>query len=369
MSERPTAIDQSWSRVSPADAKRNGIVLVCDYLSHDASKDWTAADIRAYHEAGVGCWLNWESEAGRPLLGYSAGYADGQAAAMKVEALIHAVGYTPGNRLVIPFSCDTDATPAQYATCADYYRGAHDGMAGRYGVGAYGHADLIDYLTAHGNIEAAWQTYAWSGGRLSANADLYQFLNGQTLAGASVDFNRIVHPDRLGAWWPPGHAVAVASNGAALITTTKETDEVTPDDIKAIASAVWARRFDGEGFAAPASLVVANTLKVATQAATNDVMGKPLSRAGVGPAPREVWLGDARNLAAAAKDEAIKATAKATEAADAASALSAKLDKVLAAVEHLTTYVPAVASSAASGPSAHDTVAALGAAITKGVQS
>ena len=107
--------------------------------------------------------------------------------------------------MTIYFSVDFDALDMHYSVIDNYFRGVHTALAGRYQVGVYGHADLIDHLHANGLAAGFWQTYAWSGGRLSANADLYQYKNGQTLAGGSVDFDKIYHPAELGAWWPAGH--------------------------------------------------------------------------------------------------------------------------------------------------------------------
>src|SRR6266702_2027920 len=38
-------------------------------------------------------------------------------------------------------------------------------------------------------------------------------MNGQTFAGASVDFNKIIHGPQMGAWWPPGHPLDTADSG------------------------------------------------------------------------------------------------------------------------------------------------------------
>lgn len=215
MAATPDAIDESWSRLDPAEAARRGIRVVYGYLSHDPGKNITAAQIRAYHAHGVAVWLGWESEPGRPLLGSSAGAADGRDASAQVDALIRQVGYAPRNRLAIPYSCDRDVTAAQLPTCLAYYKSA-EAASGHYYAGAYGEAALVDYLFAHGMTHGLFQTYAWSGGRLSPHADLYQYLNGQTVAGASVDFDRVLDDALLGAWWPPGHPLDSPTGGTIM---------------------------------------------------------------------------------------------------------------------------------------------------------
>lgn len=229
------AIDQSWGRIDPARAAAAGVKLICGYLSHDPSKNWTADWIKRYHAAGIGVLLNWESDPGRPLLGGPAGAADGAAAVAQAEALIRAVGYSPGSPIGIMFSCDRDTTPAQYPAVDAYYRatGAATHPAGILN-GAYGEADLIDHTHAAGLTQVEWQTLAWSNGRVSAEADLYQYRNGQTLANTSVDFDEIRHPASMGAWWPPGSAQESAASAGA----TKIGDTLTAPTVQQLADRI-----------------------------------------------------------------------------------------------------------------------------------
>jgi hypothetical protein len=215
MGAGPDGLDQSWGYADPKQAAAAGIKVVSMYLSHDPSKNVTAAKVKAYHAAGIGVLLNWESEPGRPLLGKAAGKPDATAAVALVAALIKAVGYAPRSKLAIPFSCDRDVTRSQMPNVRDYY-------------GATKKVDVIEDLHRQGLTVMEWQTYAWSGGRLSPEADFYQYLNGQHLAGASVDFNRIVHAEQLGAWWPPGHRLDSSSEHPL------EDEAMTPDDRKYI---------------------------------------------------------------------------------------------------------------------------------------
>lgn len=205
----PSGIDESWDTADPATVARMGVQVVSLYLSRDPSKNATPARVLAYHDAGVGVLLNWEAEQGAPLKGAGQGKADGADAVSQADALITGVGYTPRSRLAIAFSCDTDTTPAQYPRIDGYYRAAAaelaTGGARPYLCGAYGEADLIDHLARTGYVSMLWQTYAWSGGRLSPEAAFYQYDNGQKIGGASVDFDRIIRRAQLGAWWPPGH--------------------------------------------------------------------------------------------------------------------------------------------------------------------
>lgn len=201
----PEALDQSWGFADPKAAKAAGVQVVSMYLSRDASKNMTASDVKAYHKAGIAMLFNWENEAGAPLKGAAQGKADAEQAVKLAKQIIAAVGYRPKNRLVIYFSCDQNVTPSQYPAIDAYYRAAKKVcQAAGFGVGCYGEADLVSHLSSAGITDAEWQTYAWSGGVLSPAADFYQYQNGQHLGGADVDFDRIIHPTELGAWWPPG---------------------------------------------------------------------------------------------------------------------------------------------------------------------
>jgi len=110
--------------------------------------------------------------------------------------------------LTIYYSCDRDVTSSQYAAITAYYQAAKDATAGRYKVGVYGEFEIVEELHRRGVVDGEWQTYAWSGGKLSTQTDLYQYRNGQRLAGAAVDFDHIIHASELGAWWPDGHTPA-----------------------------------------------------------------------------------------------------------------------------------------------------------------
>lgn len=233
----PTGLDQSWSVTDAGAAQRAGVKVISQYLSWDPSKNITANKVRAYHAHGIASLINWEAMAGAPLNGAAQGRADAVEAVRQLRALIDDVGYAPSNRLAIYFSCDRDVSSEQIAgPVAAYYRAAGEVChAAGFGVGAYGEADVVDYLAAHGITDSEWQTYAWSGGRLSAVADFYQYLNGQTLGGASVDFDRIIHAETLGAWWP--HDSALDTDGGNPLSDL--TDKQIAQLAEAISAAVW----------------------------------------------------------------------------------------------------------------------------------
>lgn len=197
----PDAVDFSFSRVSGATLAARGIKLAARYLSHTPAKNLSASEAQDLLSHGVAVLLNWESSTGRVLFGADAGTPDGRDAC----ALADQIGAPHGS--VIYYSADEDVPSNDYGQVYDYLVAARSATSGRFGVGIYGKYDLIEYLNARG-FTHDWQTYAWSGGKLSAATDLYQYLNGQSMAGASVDYDHIIHAAELGAWWPAGHAPA-----------------------------------------------------------------------------------------------------------------------------------------------------------------
>jgi hypothetical protein len=206
MSPRPTGLDQSWGFADPKTAAKAGVEVASMYLSWDPSKNVTSKDVKAYHKAGIGVMLNWENNAGAPLAGAAQARADATEAVRQARQLIKTVGYPPTGTLIIYFSCDRDVNAGQFGPIFAYYREARRiCRAAGFGVGAYGEASLVTALAKAKITDAEWQTYAWSNGAMSPDADFYQYRNGQTLGGASVDLDRIIHADQLGAWWPPGH--------------------------------------------------------------------------------------------------------------------------------------------------------------------
>lgn len=196
--------DQSWGYANPKEAYEAGYRVVSLYLSHDQSKNATAEKVKAYHAAGIGVVLNWESDPGRPLGGRGYGLEDGRDAVTEIDTLIQQVGYGPRNILAVYFSCDRQISPGDYPSIDGYFGATKEQLAGKFLSRAYGEADLVDHLVDAGLTDLDWQTLAWSEGRVSKNAVFYQKSINNTLAGASVDLDEVTgDPRLLGAWWPP----------------------------------------------------------------------------------------------------------------------------------------------------------------------
>jgi hypothetical protein len=310
-----TGFDQSWGFANPKAAKKAGAIVASMYLSWDPSKNITAAKIRAYFAVGIGCLFNWESLAGAPLKGAAQARIDATEAVRQVRALLAQVGIAHRNRIVIYFSCDVDADPR--AVEAYYRAAAAICHAAGFGIGAYGSARVCHYLAALKITDAEWQTYAWSGGVLDPATDFYQFRNGQTLGGASVDFDRVIHPLQLGAYWPAASPYNTGSN------LTQETD-VTPAECQSAVLTALASK-QGQNLVAKAALTALATRQ-----------GQAYVARAVLEYPVKIWNGSTASVAKIMSD-----SHKASQGAN--SALTEGATSVLATLSSLQQAITGVA--------------------------
>lgn len=189
----PRGIDYSWGRPDPAVIYASGFRFACRYFSHDTSgKNLTGAEAIRLRAHGVSIVSNWEYNKYDPLDGHAKGVSDAQTAI--AQAIIS--GQPQGRPIY--FSVDFDASTSQLATVAKYIDGAVS-VLGKSRVGVYGGNRTVDYIVGKGHCPWGWQTYAWSGDTISKHAQLYQYSNGHTLDGVSVDWDRALTAD-FGAW-------------------------------------------------------------------------------------------------------------------------------------------------------------------------
>ncbi|NKZ04427.1 glycoside hydrolase domain-containing protein [Actinomadura latina] len=186
-------VDYAWGRPGAAALKRARVKFACRYLSHDTTgKNLTRAEADDLSDAGIWLVVVWESTPQRPLAGRSAGAADARAAAAQAAAC-----GMPDDRPVY-FAADWDATASQQDEINAYLDGAA-GVLGRDRVGLYGGYGPVHRAFEAGKITYGWQTYAWSGGRWDARAQLQQYSNDHTINGVGVDYDRAVKSD-YGQW-------------------------------------------------------------------------------------------------------------------------------------------------------------------------
>ena len=198
--ERPTAkrlktaefgIDTT-THIAGATLKAAGVRRVVRYLSRYSWKVITAAEVADLKAHGIGIDLVFEDGARNSVLGYNQGVSDARFALAQAVGLFG--GDTGGS---ITFAVDDGAiTGAQ----ADAY---FDGCAHVLGVdrcGPYGSYDICEHMASRG-FKAIFQTYAWSNGRFSPHAKIYQYSNGHSLGGVGVDYDKFCFDD-CGEWWP-----------------------------------------------------------------------------------------------------------------------------------------------------------------------
>ncbi|MFA1545634.1 glycoside hydrolase domain-containing protein [Actinomadura chokoriensis] len=186
-------VDYAWGRPGVAALKRAGVKFACRYLSHDTTgKNLTRAEADDLSDAGIWVVVVWESTAQRPLAGRSAGVADARDAAAQADAC-----GMPDDRPIY-FAADWDATASQQDEINAYLDGAAS-VIGRDRVGLYAGYGPTKRAFDAGKITYGWQTYAWSGGRWDARAQLQQYSNDHTINGVGVDYDRGVKSD-YGQW-------------------------------------------------------------------------------------------------------------------------------------------------------------------------
>ena len=182
--------DYAWGFKSslPATLKANGAKFVVRYVG-TSSKCLTASEAKALQAAGLTIGLVYETTGTTFRGGRAAGLKDG-AAAKAAAAKLGVPAETP-----IFFAIDTDTR--DHATVAAYYGGCVD-ATGTYKARLYAGFYVIDAMGNGGH----WQTYAWSNGKVSKKADLYQYKNGVTVGGVSMDHVRTLNSNlsNRGGW-------------------------------------------------------------------------------------------------------------------------------------------------------------------------
>jgi hypothetical protein len=202
-----TVIDIAWDRPTIPQIQATGAIGVIRYASSDPTKNLTAAEVTAYHAAGLATGLVWEDGTTRATQGRQAGIDDAHAA----DAQRAAYGLPADQPVYFAVDEDTDWTSvAAYFAGADSVLGTN--AAGLRRTGAYGGILVIDGAAAAG-FHYLWQTLAWSGGQRSVHATLYQ--NGSTVLGGQADINDVLAAD-WGQYPNPGSGGDIVLDAATL---------------------------------------------------------------------------------------------------------------------------------------------------------
>jgi len=156
-----------------------------------AWKRLTKAEAAAIQSAGLAIVSVFETAANRAAGGASAGRSDGAAAYREAQA----VGQPAGS--AIYFAVDYDARAQDYDAIEAYLQAAAAQIPG-YEAGVYGSYAVVEEMARRGACRHFWQTYAWSGGRQSSRANIYQYRNNVQVASIAVDLNRSYGNE---GWW------------------------------------------------------------------------------------------------------------------------------------------------------------------------
>lgn len=183
--------DYAWgySASLPAALKKAGASFVVRYLG-TSSKCVTLSEVHELQAKGIAIGLVYEVGGTSFTGGKAAGQVDGIAARAAAAKLSVPQGTT------IYFAIDTDTS--DYNLVNDYQNGAQEALGAQYVARLYAGYGPVQSALGDGH----WQTYAWSGGKISAKAGLYQYHNGVAVAGVSTDRVRTLAggPVDRGGW-------------------------------------------------------------------------------------------------------------------------------------------------------------------------
>lgn len=160
-----------------------GNEFVVRYLSKSEWKRLTLREINDIKEAGLHLISVYQDGAKDFLSGYAAGVKQGTNALLQAQSLSQPKGS------VIFFAIDFDITIHQIAIANEFLSGVCKALAGQYKVGVYGSYTAIEGLANMNAADFYWQTYAWSKGKESPKAHLYQYKNDTMVENVNVDLN------------------------------------------------------------------------------------------------------------------------------------------------------------------------------------
>jgi hypothetical protein len=239
-------LDYAWWR--PASMKAltdDHVASVGRYIGQDTTgKNLTRAEAAELHKAGIAVWLSFEFAAEQPANGHVQGVTDGLLAIAQYLAL----GIPPGR--TVYFSADWDVPDyapsrtsprAKLGPVGDYLAGVAS-VDPPFQIGIYGGYWPVSRALTAGLVAKAWQTDAWSGGRVDKRIAIHQ--TGGMLFGGNADRNRVLVED-YGQWPGPAakpktkialgheiasgkqslHAVAAAHPGNVVSTILRLTAE------------------------------------------------------------------------------------------------------------------------------------------------
>jgi hypothetical protein len=160
-------------------------------LTDDVVGRLTRAEVDAYHAAGLGVGIIWETTQYRALMGLAAGVSDGIAARSAANAL----GFPPYHPIF--GAVDFNPIPPNYPAIADYLRGGN--------FAPYANGPLLSFL----NPAHSWM-HNWGGSGYPL-PHIHQQGGQVTIGGVNCDQNDVYQEDCI--WFPPNPQPAVEPKG------------------------------------------------------------------------------------------------------------------------------------------------------------
>lgn len=177
--------------------KEFGVEFVCRYLVPEkySWKRLIRSEADLIIEAGMKIVSVFETSALRAKGGQTAGQEDGRTALKEALQLQQTKGSA------IYFAVDFDAQQKDFAAIASYLKAAESELQDSFAVGLYGPYKVIEEMAKLSICRHFWQTYAWSNGKQSIHADIFQYQNGLTIGGLKLDLNNSFGNE---GWWARG---------------------------------------------------------------------------------------------------------------------------------------------------------------------
>lgn len=209
------ALDYSAGFPGAANIKAKGYAGAFRYFGFpDRRKCATAVELADFTAHGLGMAGVFEDAAGNWRGGAAQGRRDGGIA----RAFADRIGF-PGDRPIFAAIDQDVVTAAEFSLVLDYVGQFSHVIGGSQLGGVYGEADVIDRCRNAQVATYFWQTAAWSRGRKTA-CDAFQYVGSVSVGGVTCDTNQLNALD-----WGQHNLE----------------DIVTPQDINAVAEAVWAK--------------------------------------------------------------------------------------------------------------------------------
>jgi len=191
-------VDYSFARPGASCLAHNGKRFAVRYVGTPSSgKALSPVEVGRLQAAGLDLVAVYQTTAG-----FMAEGASGFQAAERAHADAVRCGMPPDRPIY--FALDTDPAGITGGGWLSVERFLADAARaiGRHRTGVYGGYAAIERLVDGEHPQHCrygWQTYAWSRGRVSPKAHLFQYQNGVNLCGGAVDLCRSLQPD-FGQW-------------------------------------------------------------------------------------------------------------------------------------------------------------------------